>query len=81
VRRLLIPIVTWWKSLDSYQLTDRYHLDHGRTTGDPQSMGAKAASPLKSMNVWLNAIDAVVMSVLILVIGFVLIGRGISGFN
>jgi hypothetical protein len=43
-------------------------------------LGARAQSPLESLNAWLQANNATVMAVLILVIGVVLIGKGVSGF-
>ena len=43
-------------------------------------LGARAQGPLESLNTWLQANNATVMAVLILVIGVVLIGKGISGF-
>jgi threonine/homoserine/homoserine lactone efflux protein len=45
------------------------------------TMGDKARAILDSLNGWLKANNATVMAVLILVIGFVLVGKGISGFN
>ena len=45
------------------------------------TMGDKARAILDSLNAWLKANNATVMAVLILVIGFVLVGKGISGFN
>ena len=45
------------------------------------TMGDRAGAILDSMNDWLTINNATVMAVLILVIGFVLIGKGISGFN
>jgi hypothetical protein len=44
-------------------------------------MGQRARSTLDSMNGWLRANSATVMATLIVVIGFVLIGKGISGFG
>ena len=43
-------------------------------------LGARAHKRLESLNVWLQANSATVMSVLILVIAVVLIGKGVSGF-
>jgi hypothetical protein len=43
-------------------------------------LGAKAQGPLASLNTWLQANNATVMAVLILIIGVVLIGKGLSGF-
>jgi hypothetical protein len=43
-------------------------------------LGARAQGPLESLNTWLQANNATVMAVLILVIGVVLIGKGLSGF-
>jgi hypothetical protein len=43
-------------------------------------LGDRAQQPLESLNVWLQANNATVMSVLILVIAVVLIGKGISGY-
>jgi Sap, sulfolipid-1-addressing protein len=43
-------------------------------------LGNRAERPLESLNVWLQANNATVMSVLILVIAVVLIGKGVSGF-
>ena len=45
------------------------------------TLGDKARAILDSLNDWLKANNATVMAVLILVIGFVLVGKGISGFN
>lgn len=45
------------------------------------TMGDKARAILDALNAWLKANNATVMAVLILVIGFVLVGKGISGFN
>ena len=45
------------------------------------TMGDKAHTVLDSMNDWLKTNNATVMAVLMLVIGFVLIGKGIGGFN
>jgi hypothetical protein len=45
------------------------------------TMGEKARSVLDSMNEWLKTNNATVMAVLLLVIGFVLIGKGIGGFH
>jgi hypothetical protein len=42
-------------------------------------LGNRAQRPLESLNVWLQANNATVMAVLILVIAVVLIGKGISG--
>jgi threonine/homoserine/homoserine lactone efflux protein len=44
-------------------------------------MGQRAKVVLDSMNTWLRANNATVMATLILVIGFVLVGKGISGFG
>ena len=44
------------------------------------TMGDKARAVLDSMNVWLKANNATVMAMLLLVIGFLLIGKGIGGF-
>jgi Sap, sulfolipid-1-addressing protein len=44
-------------------------------------MGQRARAVLDTMHGWLRANNATVMAVLILVIGFVLIGKGISGFG
>jgi hypothetical protein len=46
-----------------------------------QTMGGRARAMLGSMNDWLRFNNATVMAVLILVIGFVLVGKGISGFS
>jgi hypothetical protein len=43
-------------------------------------LGNRAQRPLESINVWLQANNATVMAVLILVIAVVLIGKGVSGF-
>jgi hypothetical protein len=43
-------------------------------------LGNRAQRPLESLNVWLQANNATVMAVLILVIAVVLIGKGVSGF-
>jgi hypothetical protein len=43
-------------------------------------LGARAQSTLESLNSWLQANNATVMAVLILVVGVVLIGRGVAGF-
>jgi len=43
-------------------------------------LGNRAQRPLESLNVWLQANNATVMAVLILVIAVVLIGKGISGY-
>jgi hypothetical protein len=43
-------------------------------------LGARAQSTLESLNTWLQANNATVMAVLILVIGVVLIGKGVAGF-
>jgi threonine/homoserine/homoserine lactone efflux protein len=45
------------------------------------TMGDKARATLASLNNWLKANNATVMAVLVLVIGFVLVGKGITGFN
>ena len=45
------------------------------------TMGQRARGILDSLNNWLKNNNATVMAVLILVIGFVLIGKGISGFK
>ena len=45
------------------------------------TMGQRARAILDSLNNWLKNNNATVMAVLILVIGFVLIGKGISGFK
>jgi threonine/homoserine/homoserine lactone efflux protein len=45
------------------------------------TMGDKARAILDALNDWLKANNATVMAVLILVIGFVLVGKGIAGFN
>jgi hypothetical protein len=44
------------------------------------TMGARARAVLDSMNDWLRINNATVMAVLILVIGVVLIGKGVGGF-
>ena len=44
-------------------------------------MGERAKSTLNSLDSWLKANHATVMAVLMLVIGFVLIGKGIGGFR
>jgi hypothetical protein len=44
------------------------------------TMGDKARAVLDSMDDWLKANNSTVMAVLLLVIGFVLIGKGIGGF-
>ena len=43
-------------------------------------LGTRAQGTLESLNVWLQANNTTVMAVLILVIGVVLIGKGVSGF-
>jgi threonine/homoserine/homoserine lactone efflux protein len=43
-------------------------------------LGARAQTILESLNDWLQANNSVVMAVLVLVIGVVLIGKGIAGF-
>jgi threonine/homoserine/homoserine lactone efflux protein len=43
-------------------------------------LGARGQTILESLNAWLQANSAVVMAVLIVVIGVVLIGKGIAGF-
>ncbi len=43
-------------------------------------LGDRAQRPLESVNVWLQANNAAVVAVLILVIAVLLIGKGISGF-
>jgi threonine/homoserine/homoserine lactone efflux protein len=43
-------------------------------------LGARAQTTLESLNVWLQSNNAVVMAVLVLVIGVVLVGKGIAGF-
>jgi threonine/homoserine/homoserine lactone efflux protein len=43
-------------------------------------LGARGQTMLESLNSWLQTNNAVVMAVLILVIGVVLIGKGIAGF-
>jgi hypothetical protein len=43
----------------------------------PESM----AGPLKGMRGWLSENNATVMAVLLLIIGIVLIGRGIGGLS
>ena len=43
-------------------------------------LGNRAQRPLESLNAWLQANNATVMAVLILVIAVVLIGKGVSGF-
>ena len=45
------------------------------------TMGQRARAILDSLNCWLKTNNATVMAVLMLVIGFVLIGKGISGFK
>jgi threonine/homoserine/homoserine lactone efflux protein len=45
------------------------------------TMGQRARSILDSLNSWLKSNNATVMAVLMLVIGFVLIGKGIGGFR
>jgi threonine/homoserine/homoserine lactone efflux protein len=45
------------------------------------TMGDRARAILDSLHDWLKANNATVMAVMILVIGFVLVGKGISGFN
>jgi hypothetical protein len=45
------------------------------------TMGNRARAILGSLNGWLKNNNATVMAVLILVIGFVLIGKGIGGFG
>ena len=45
------------------------------------TMGQRARAILDSLNSWLKTNNATVMAVLMLVIGFVLIGKGISGFK
>ena len=45
------------------------------------TMGDKAQALLDSTNEWLKSNNATVMAVLMLVIGFVLIGKGITGFS
>lgn len=44
------------------------------------TMGERARAMLNSMNDWLKINNATVMAVLIVVIGFVLIGKGVGGF-
>ncbi len=44
------------------------------------TMGDRARAVLDSMNDWLKANNSTVMAVLLVVIGFVLIGKGIGGF-
>jgi threonine/homoserine/homoserine lactone efflux protein len=44
------------------------------------SLGARAERILNPLNAWLQANNSAVMAVLFLVIGVVLIGKGISGF-
>ena len=44
------------------------------------TMGERAKTILDSLNNWLKTNNATVMAVLVLVIGFVLIGKGIGGF-
>jgi threonine/homoserine/homoserine lactone efflux protein len=44
------------------------------------TMGERARAMLDSMHDWLKINNATVMAVLILVIGFVLIGKGVGGF-
>ena len=39
----------------------------------------RMAAPLDALKVWLTANNAAVMSVLMLVIGFVLVGKGLGG--
>ena len=46
-----------------------------------RAAGAKAQRWLDEMRVWLAQNNAVVMSVLLLVIGVVLLGKGISGLS
>jgi len=46
-----------------------------------QVAGEKAQPPLDAMKVWLGQNNAVVMGVLMLVIGVVLLGKGISGLS
>ncbi len=43
-------------------------------------LGTRAQSTLESLNAWLQANNTTVMAVLMLVIGVVLIGKGLSGF-
>jgi threonine/homoserine/homoserine lactone efflux protein len=43
-------------------------------------LGARGQTILESLNAWLQVNNAVVMAVLIVVIGVVLIGKGIAGF-
>lgn len=45
-----------------------------------RALGARAQQTLESLNVWLQANNATVMAILLLVIGVVLIGKGVSGF-
>jgi threonine/homoserine/homoserine lactone efflux protein len=45
------------------------------------TMGSRAKDLLDSINTWLKLNNATVMAVLLLVIGFVLIGKGIGGFG
>jgi hypothetical protein len=45
------------------------------------TMGQRATSILNALNSWLKTNNATVMAVLMLVIGFVLIGKGIGGFR
>jgi hypothetical protein len=55
---------------------------HGGAAGHPQpGDGPTGTRHLDSMNGWLRSNNATVMATLILVIGFVLIGKGISGFG
>jgi hypothetical protein len=45
------------------------------------TMGQRATATLNSLNDWLKANNATVMAVLMLVIGFVLVGEGLGGFR
>jgi hypothetical protein len=44
------------------------------------TMGQRAKAILDSLNTWLRTNNATVMAILMLVIGFVLVGKGIGGF-
>ena len=44
------------------------------------ALGARGERMLESLNQWLQANNATVMAVLLLVIGVVLVGKGLGGF-
>ena len=43
-------------------------------------LGGRGQSILETLNAWLQTNNAVVMAVLIIVIGVILMGKGIAGF-